>query len=178
MQFNTLTMKRINILVLIPLFWLTSCIEKNPNNEAEEILIDRQVENQTFGSISGKVQRKVYVPIYSDIYTRSRDSRTLLTATLSIRNTSETDTLYISRVDYYNTQGDLVRKYLEQSIFLKPLESLDYVIDEEDDTGGTGANFMLEWYAERPLRPIVQAVMMSSIGNRAVAFTAEGIEVD
>lgn len=165
------------ILIIVSLAIL-GCVEKNPNSKTDEFMVNRQIEEQALSSGSIESTKKVYVPVYSDIYSRSKESRTLLTVTLSIRNTSETDSLYVSRVDYYDTQGDLVRRYLDQSIYLKPLESIDYVIDEEDDTGGVGANFMLEWYASRPMKPIFQAVMMSSIGNKAVAFTTEGFEVD
>lgn len=167
-----------HLLILSYLVVLSSCIDRNPNTKTDEIIVARQVEDPSDHPTSGKGLHKVYVPVYSDIYSRSRETRTLLTVTLSIRNTSETDTLYIGRLDYYNTQGDLVRKYLERSVYLKPLESVDYVIDEEDDTGGVGANFMLEWYASEPMKPIFQAVMLSSVGNKAFAFTTEGFEVD
>ena len=44
--------------------------------------LDRRINETTVDSLL----REVYVPIYSDIYNQTRDSRTLLTATLSIRN--------------------------------------------------------------------------------------------
>lgn len=173
-------MKLIKVFRLLILFGICvlSCDKNNPNNETKNVLSDRQSEINSAKIDSGTINKKVYVPIYSDIYNRSKDTKVLLTATLSIRNTSETDTLYIGRVDYYNTEGNLVRKYIESSIYLKPMESIAYVIEEDDDVGGVGANFMLEWYANKPIQPLFQAVMMSGLGNKAFSFTTEGFEVE
>lgn len=165
--------------VLIFLFFLSlfSCVEKNPNSEAEEILDNRQISENKTDVVTGKIKQTVYVPIYSEIYNRTKDTKVLLTATLSIRNTSETDTLFLGRVDYFNTEGELVRGYLDQSIYLKPLETIDYVIEEKDDLGGAGANFLIDWYATKPIKPLFQAVMMGAVSNQAFSFTTEGVEV-
>jgi len=117
----------------------------------------------------------VYVPIYSDIYSRSKDIRFLLTATLSIRNTSFVDTMIIREIDYFDTKGVLIRDYLDHPIYLVPMASIDYVIDEEDRSGGSGANFIVIWSAKNhKLNPVIQAVMISTNGQQGVAFTTEG----
>ena len=123
---------------------------------------------------SGLIHRKIYVPIYSDIYQRSRAESTLLTATLSIRNTSEYDSIFVSRVDYFNTQGQKVKEYLNSPIYLTPMETIDYVIEERDTIGGSGANFILEWHGKPHLSPIFQAVMIGGLGNKLFSFTTEG----
>tara|TARA_R110000851_G_scaffold47621_1_gene115660 strand:+ start:11072 stop:11590 length:519 start_codon:yes stop_codon:yes gene_type:complete len=171
-------MKAINKLVVITFFlFAISCGEKNPNKEAQKVLDNRQIFEHTTDVTDGNINQTFYVPIYSEIYNRTKENRVLLTATLSIRNTSETDTLYLSRVAYFNTEGTLVRQYLEQSIYLKPMETVDYVIDEKDDDGGTGANFLIDWYANRPIKPLFQAVMLGAVNNQAFSFTTEGINV-
>ncbi|MDB4293256.1 DUF3124 domain-containing protein [Maribacter sp.] len=123
------------------------------------------------------IEQKVYVPIYSDIYSQTKDVRFQLTATLSIRNISPTDTLFINTVNYHNTVGDKVRSYVTQPIFLKPLETLDYVIEQEDTEGGTGANFIIDWAAKKELKPLFQAVMIGVVGQQGFAFTTEGIAI-
>ncbi len=135
--------------------------------------LDRSINTTTIDSLI----QEVYVPIYSDIYNQTRDSRTLLTATLSIRNTSIRDSLFISKIDYYNTQGDLVRSYIDSPIFLKPMESIDYVIEQQDTSGGSGANFLIDWYSKKNLNPLFQAVMVGGLGAQAFSFTTEGIKV-
>ena len=117
----------------------------------------------------------VYVPIYSDIYSRTKDIRFLLTATLSVRNTSFVDTMIIRAIDYFDTKGKFIRDYLDHPIYLAPMASIDYVIDEEDRSGGSGANFIVIWSAKNVLlKPVIQAVMISTNGQQGVAFTTEG----
>ncbi|MBN2664264.1 MAG: DUF3124 domain-containing protein [Bacteroidales bacterium] len=41
----------------------------------------------------------VYVPIYSEIYSETKDTKFRLTATLNIQNTSKHDSIYISTID-------------------------------------------------------------------------------
>jgi len=163
--------------ITILVFFLSSCKQPKATEQPVEILdehtLDRRVNEATVDSL----MREVYVPIYSDIYNQTRDSRTLLTATLSIRNTSIRDSLFISKIDYYNTAGDLVRSYLDQPVYLRPMESIDYVIEQQDTSGGSGANFLIDWYSKKPLAPLFQAVMVGGLGAQAFSFTTEGVEV-
>lgn len=156
---------------------ILSCNQKSPSDKIESISTDHKLEKSVATTDSIYKTKKVYVPVYSDIYQRTRNDRTLLTSTLSIHNTSETDTLYISRLDYYNTEGKLVRKYIESTIFLNTFETLEYVVEEEDKTGGSGANFVIEWYGNEKLNPIFQAVMIGGLGNKSFSFTTEGVEI-
>ena len=156
------------LFALLGCVFLTSCIERNPNLKADKVIDERTVEvNKATGNEKRTVEDEVYVPIYSDIYNKTKNEKVLLTATLSIRNTSKNDTLYLDNVDYYDTGGTLVRHYLDHPIYLKPLESIDYVIEEQDNTGGSGANFIIDWYAAKPMKPIFQAVMIGGLAQQA-----------
>ncbi len=170
--------KFVSISLLTLFLFGISCKEpKQADDQPVEVLdqhtLDRRVNEATVDSL----MREVYVPIYSDIYNQTRDSRTLLTATLSIRNTSLRDSLFVSKIDYYNTAGDLVRSYIHQPIYLRPMESLDYVIEQQDNSGGSGANFVIDWYSRKPLHPLFQAVMVGGLGSQAFSFTTEGVEI-
>lgn len=115
--------------------------------------------------------QKVYVPAYSHIYTGNRQTHSLLTVTLSIRNTEMAQGIEIVSVDYYDTKGMLLKHYLPSPIFLRPLESIRYVVDYDDTTGGSGANFIVEWKSENPVNPpIMETIMM---GSRS-SFTSRG----
>ncbi|MEQ9008954.1 MAG: DUF3124 domain-containing protein [Ekhidna sp.] len=117
----------------------------------------------------------IYVPIYSDIYFDANNQKTLLAATLSIRNTSSTDSIFISKIDYFNTTGDLVRTYLTNQISLPPMATINYVIEREDDAGGSGANFIVKLSAKSTnVRPLIQAVMVGQNGNKGFAFSTDG----
>jgi len=115
--------------------------------------------------------QKVYVPAYSHIYTGNRQMPSRLTVTLSIRNTDMSHAIKIVSVDYYNTKGVLIKKYLRTPVFLKSLESIRYVVDYDDKAGGSGANFIVEWRSENSVNlPIIEAIM---IGSRS-SFTSRG----
>jgi hypothetical protein len=174
MQFNQ------NLIILFFLFGtLSACQPSNQNvNEAgEDILKTHEVQGK-IKNIKTEYQDTIYVPVYSDIYSQSRDQRFLLTATLSIRNTSMTDSIYLKAINYYDTGGDLVRRYTEKTLFLKPLESIDYVVDEEDKSGGAGANFIIVWGAKSDkIKPIFEAVMISTRGQQGISFISEGVSI-
>ena len=120
-------------------------------------------------------QDVVYVPIYSDIYVDDQNQKVLLAATLSVRNTSFTDSLFISKIDYFNTDGQLVRSYLKNTIGLPPMATINYVIERDDDTGGPGANFIVSLNGKKAsLYPLVQAVMIGQSGNKGFSFTTTG----
>jgi hypothetical protein len=120
----------------------------------------------------------IYVPAYSHIYSGDRERPFLLTVTLSIRNIDPVHPLRIVTVDYYETQGRLVRTYLDKPVLLKPLESLRYVIAEKDKSGGSGANFMVRWQADALMNPpIVEAIMIGTQAQQGVSFLSRGREV-
>lgn len=163
---------------MIFFLFLSSCKDLKKEEIPVEILDDHVLDRRANTTIVDSLIRQVYVPIYSDIYNQTRDTRTMLTATLSIRNTSIRDSLFVSTIDYYNTQGDLVRSYIDSPIYLKPMESIDYVIEQQDNSGGSGANFLIDWYSKKQLNPLFQAVMVGGLGAQAFSFTTDGIEVE
>lgn len=169
-----------NILAIstwILLLLIISCKQPKQNDLPVEVLDQHLLDRRINEAAVDSLLREVYVPIYSDIYNQTRDSRTLLTATLSIRNTSIQDSLFIRKIDYYNTEGNLVRSYIDEPIYLRPMESIDYVIEQQDKAGGSGANFLIDWYSRKPLHPLFQAVMVGGLGSQAFSFTTEGVEV-
>jgi len=115
--------------------------------------------------------KKVYIPAYSHIYTGNRQMPSFLTVTLSIRNTDIAHAIKIVSVDYYDTKGVLIKKYLPSPVFLKALESVRYVVDYDDKTGGSGANFIVEWRSENAVNPPIMETIM--IGSRS-SFTSRG----
>ena len=102
----------------------------------------------------------------------------LLRVTLSIRNIDPAYPIKISLVDYYETQGKLLKKFIERPISLNPLESLRYVIPQKDDSGGLGANFIVEWSSDKPVnRPIIESIMIGTQSTQGISFTSRGQEI-
>ena len=90
----------------------------------------------------------VYIPAYSHIYHGNKETPLLLSVTLSIRNVDPNNSLTITAVNYHETQGPLVKKYIKEPLVLGPLGSERFIVPQKDNTGGSGANFIVEWHAE------------------------------
>lgn len=121
----------------------------------------------------------VYVPIYSEIYHYSGHQSYSLTATLSVRNTSLKDTMYVHQVDYYDSQGRLLREYLAKDIVLNPLESVEFVVEHKEKEGGAGANFIVFWGTNSlTIKPVIQAVMLTTADQQGISFLTEGVDIE
>ncbi len=127
---------------------------------------------QNFQAATGQT---IYVPIYSHIYYENRQKTFDLAATLSIRNTDLTSPMIVTAVRYYDTNGKLIRQYIEKPIQLNALASTDFVVDRNDTSGGSGANFIVEWVAKTEIsEPIVEAVMIGSALQQGISWISPG----
>lgn len=172
-------MKITSILGVIILLFAIACNNHNPNlndtgeDELKSLELDRKLDKQKM-----TYEDVVYVPIYSDIYIDEGKPKNLLSATLSIRNTSYRDSLFVSKIDYFNTDGDLVRSYIENTISLPPMGTINYVVEREDDMGGPGANFIVKLFGKNSsINPLVQAVMIGHSGNIGFSFSTDGYSI-
>ena len=117
----------------------------------------------------------VYVPAYSHIYSGNREQVFLLTVTLSIRNVDMRNAITVTKVDYYETQGKLLRAYVNEPVTLKPLESTRYIVPQKDEAGGSGANFIVVWQAEKEVNPpIIETIMIGAQNQQGISFTSRG----
>ena len=102
---------KIYVLILILAFQLFSCDEKkeissiNPENWSKRKTDLNTKDSLEFG--------KSYLSIYSQIYSLSQHRTHNLTAMISLRNTSESDSIYIIKAEYYDTHGKSIRKYFD-----------------------------------------------------------------
>jgi len=119
----------------------------------------------------------VYVPAYSHVYHERGDAH-LLTVTLSARNTDPQHDMVLTRVSYHDTDGSEVRSYLEKPVRLGPLASTDFLVEREDTSGGSGANFLVEWVSAEPVsEPAMEAVMIDTRAGQGISFVRPGIVV-
>lgn len=121
------------------------------------------------------VREVVYVPVYSRIYFRDQRRAIDLAATLSVRNTDPEYPLTVTSILYYNTAGRLVRTYLRRPVRLGPMATAEYVVEPRDTAGGSGANFLVEWTADRRVtEPVIEAVMIGATGAQGISFVSVG----
>lgn len=117
----------------------------------------------------------VYVPVYSHIYSGDREQPIYLAVTLSIRNTDTQRPITITKVDYYDSNGRMIKGYLDASVTLNPLSTTRYIIKESDKMGGSGANFIVSWQADQPVvSPLIETVMISTRHTLGISFTSRG----
>jgi hypothetical protein len=121
----------------------------------------------------------VYVPVYSEVLYGNADSsgkpeRWQLSATLSVRNTDPATSLTVRSIRYYDTDGKLIREY-EAAKKIGPFATLEIFVEHKDRTGGSGANFLVVWDADKPMNvPIIETVHTYFFGTRSVVFTSPG----
>ncbi len=117
----------------------------------------------------------IYVPVYSHIYFENKKQAIDLSATLSVRNTDIDNSIIITSVRYYDTNGKFVRQYLENPIELGSLASTDFLVERTDKSGGLGANFIVEWVAEKEVsQPVFETVMISASSAQGISFVSNG----
>lgn len=139
----------------------------DPSPQKIEIILDKNLEIA--------MGETIYVPIYSHIYYGNQQQIYYLSANLSIRNTDQTNSIIITAVDYYDTDGKLLKQYVQIPQKLGPLGSRGFYLEAKDKTGGSGANFLVEWVSEkRVTQPIVEAVMIGTSGTQGIGFSSAG----
>jgi hypothetical protein len=94
-----------------------------PQTKASEIPSKAVVAGQT-----------IYVPVYSHIYAKG-GKPFLLEATLSVRNSDPKEDITIASVRYYDTNGKLIRDYLEKPLLLKPLATTEFLVAQKEIKG-------------------------------------------
>lgn len=121
----------------------------------------------------------VYAPLYSHIYSGDKEHPLLLAATLSIRNTDPDHPITLVSVDYFDSDGKLLRRYLESPLPLKPVQSTRFVVKFSDKAGGSGANFYVKWKAGRPVNPpIIESIMIGTQNQLGISFTSRGQAIE
>lgn len=116
-----------------------------------------------------------YLSVYSQVYSLTEHRTHDLTVTVSMRNTSLSDTLFLQKAAYFNTHGAPIRTYFDRTIFVAPMETVEIVIEETDREGGTGANFIFDWAVLPGVpEPLFEAIMISTSGQQGLSFTTQG----
>jgi len=119
----------------------------------------------------------VYVPAYSHIYL-SEDSQVPLAVTLSVRNINPDKRLIIKAVDYFNTTGQKVDSLIKGWFALAPMATASFVIEQQDLSGGAGANFIVQWATDDDAQePLIEAVMAGYRGTKGLSFSSRSVKL-
>jgi len=98
-----------------------------------------------------------------------------LAVTLSIRNTDPKHEITIIAADYFDSNGNHLKKYVKKPIKLKKLSTIRYIIKSSDKSGGSGAKFIVRWESKEPVNsPLIEAIMISTRSQQGVSFISSG----
>ena len=116
---------------------------------------------------------RTFLSVYSQIYVRNSENVSDLATTVSLHNPNLEDVIYIEKAIFYNTHGESIRSYFKKPIFIKPMETVQIIIEGMDNEGGTGANFIFDWKTNMN-EPIFEAIMITTTGRQGVSFMTTG----
>ena len=119
--------------------------------------------------------QQLYVPAYSHVF-HQKGIPYLLTVTLYVRNTSATEDIVVTSVRYFDTTGREIRALLSKPLRLGPLAATEFVIERKDKSGGSGASFLVEWFAGTKVTPpVVESLMIDTGGNQGISFRSPAV---
>lgn len=163
-------------LLVTALILISACSQSEttvPNsvNWGERMVDPSSLENLESGS--------TYLSVYPQIYSQDEHRTHFLTVTVSLKNVSPTDSVFVSSARYFDTHGTMIRSYFDAPIYISPMETVEIVLKETSKEGGTGANFLFEWMvAPGTHEPLFESVMISTAGQQGLSFTTQGVRVD
>jgi hypothetical protein len=166
------------IIVVISLFLFTTACHQDKNRAEKLSPPAKDMMENTYLIMDDSMVfygELIYIPVYSSIFYESEKKSIELSVTLSIHNTDPENLIILKKVNYHNTKGVLLKMYLNEPDTLMPFETINFVVDENERKGGTGANFIIEWTCNEPVAaPIAEAIMITTQMNQGISFTTNG----
>jgi Protein of unknown function (DUF3124) len=164
---------RIVLCVFLIVNLLYSCDESKVLNSTNP---DKWNKRMLKSTLKDSMQKgSTFLSIYSQLHNRDENELIGLFATVSLHNPNVNDSIFIDKTVYYNTDGKPIRTYFDQTIYIRPMETVQIIIEEQDNEGGTGANFVFDWKIKaNTIEPIFEAVMISTYGSQSISFTTIG----
>jgi hypothetical protein len=96
-------------------------------------------------------------------------------ATIFIHNTDPNNSINLVKIDFYNTSGQLVEKYLPQPLKLNPSAATSiHVKNPLSGAEGMASHFVIQWQAEtKVVEPLLRGMLIGAAGTRGYSFTTQ-----
>ncbi|OGA30101.1 MAG: hypothetical protein A3I01_03105 [Betaproteobacteria bacterium RIFCSPLOWO2_02_FULL_65_24] len=126
----------------------------------------------------------LYLPIYSHVWygevdARGQPQKSLVSVLVSVRNVDARRALRLTSARYYDTEGKSLKEYVQTARVIGPMATYELFIPRSDDTGGSGANFVISWKSDVAINPpIVEALHVNLAAARSIAFTTTAREIN
>lgn len=165
-------MRRLWMIATVIILIVAGCAE---SADSPQTLTTGSFETITGRDLRIVTGQTVYVPAYSEVFYGREGATIDLAVTLAIHNTDLDAPMIIQSVRYYDTDGALVKDYISDPIEIAPLATTGFLVESRDQSGGWGANFIVEWVAEEPIyEPVIEAIMVSSQGTHGISIISPG----
>jgi len=118
----------------------------------------------------------LYLPVYSHIWhgeidPKGKPAKTLVSVLVSVRNTDPARAIRLTSAQYYDTEGKRIKEYVAAPRSIAPMGTYEIYVPTSDDSGGSGANFILSWKADGGASPpIIEALHANLPSGRAIVF--------
>ena len=125
----------------------------------------------------------LYLPIYSHIWHGEADgklqpTKTLVSVSVSIRNTDPRKSIQLTSAQYFDTDGKRLREYVSAPKTIGPMGTYELFVPRSDDSGGSGANFVISWKSDANVNaPVVEALHVNLPAGRAIVFTTTARQI-
>ncbi len=132
-------------------------------------------DTRDFAEVCPKViSETIYIPAPSKVQTKEKSVQQLA-STLVVHNVDPDTTITLVSVASYDETGKLFDDRLPEAVPLAPFASKSFLTAIDDDRGGTGANYLLEWRSDAgACSPVAVAVMIGGAGTQGISFSLEG----
>lgn len=128
------------------------------------------------GAPARSLGQSLYLPIYShiwhgDVAASGERTKTLVSVSVSIRNTDPVKSIRVLSAQYYDTDGKKLKEYVSAPKTIGPMGTHELFVPRSDDTGGSGANFVITWKSDTPANlPLVEGIHANMPAGRAIVF--------
>lgn len=119
----------------------------------------------------------LYLPVYSHIWHGDLVDggryplKNLVSALVSVRNTSFKSSITVTSARYYGTDGKLLKEYIRAPKVIAPMATMELFVEKSDSAGGSGANFVIQWSAQNLTNlPVVEALHADIKGHQTLTF--------
>lgn len=167
------------LVLLISLILLAACNSRSGETDPADSFVSGPLaiedEPVSLDEVEIVVGQTIFVPAYSEIFFEDTARTWDFAVTLAIHNTDIDNAIIVKSVRYYDTNGQLVKDFLEEPTRLDKLVTRGYLVGRNDNRGGIGANFVVEWVADTEVTaPVVEAVLISAAGTQGLSLITPG----
>lgn len=144
------------------------------------LILSNAIAPFTSSATELSIANTIYVPVYKSFYqfySSNRDTFSL-TSTVYLRNTDQKIPIVINTIEYYDQNGKLINKLIEQPMTVKPWNTREITLPLSTQPEDSGAHLIVRWKADQPVnQPLVEVLMVGQVFNRGMSFLTRGYEI-